>query len=267
MLRSKWIALPLILLVFAMFANAGSYTVDVYATLGPNYYGSPSYDTFVDNVIGAVRANQSSAGSGAAAYNVINQAAPNQFLVSTFYSWQGTAPGAYAGEYGTDLYFVLHIKATDAQFSLSQVSYHETEPFFPIPIDYSYNHVTDTYANDLRGYVGGVLTYSSGELGTLPVDELIYVGEFIGIEPNSYTGNDQADLDAAAANLKGCCGSTITGEYTLAIPVIGVEGVYALYYDQADVLIGPDGCDIPEPGTIAFAAMGFAAMLLVRRKR
>jgi hypothetical protein len=98
------------------------------------------------------------------------------------------------------------------------------------------------------------------------VDEIVYVGEFLGLEPNPYTADPQADLDAVAANLAGCCGQYITGQYTLTVPIGGAAGVgFLTYSDQADVLIGGD-CDIPEPGTIALAAMGFAALLFARRK-
>jgi hypothetical protein len=72
MLRNKWFALPVILLAFVMFANAGPYTINVYATLGPNFSGSPSYNTFASNVIAGVQGSSTSGGSGPAAYNFIS---------------------------------------------------------------------------------------------------------------------------------------------------------------------------------------------------
>jgi len=256
MLRNKWIVLPLILLAFAMFANAGSYTIDVYATLGPNYWGSPSYNGFVDNVVYAMKNSLTSYGSGTAAFNSITSVAPNQPIVSNFQSWQGTAPGAYAGELGTDLYFVLHIVGINAQFSLSQVSWLGTTPD-PTSVPYSYT--TDNYENDRRGYAGAT-EYKAGESGTTQVNELIYVGEFMGWQ--AVVDSGQAGLDSVASYLAGFAGQNITGKYTLWSPA-GAAPSVEIGSDQADVQFS----GVPEPGTIALAAMGFAAMLFARRKR
>jgi hypothetical protein len=50
----------------------------------------------------------------------------------------------------------------------------------------------------------------------------------------------------------------------LTVPNLANQG-FTLYSAKADVQF--EGGDIPEPGTIALAALGFAAMLFVRRKR
>ncbi len=184
--------MTVVLLAFAMFANAQSpYTIDVLATLGPNYFGSPSYDTFAANVIAGIQNGDTSGGSGPTAFNFISNSsgligtiAPNQPIVSSFESWQGTAPGPYAGETGTRLYFALHITAAnDALFSLSQLSYSETDPPDLYPTEtYGFSYSGSDYATDLVGRQGA--TWIDSGAGTQLVSELIYVGEFVGWEPN-----------------------------------------------------------------------------------
>jgi hypothetical protein len=254
MIRNKWIALPLILLTFAMFVSAQSpYTINVYGVLGPNYWGTSSiYNTFVNDTINGIKTDEA-AWKSLAAVSVIQ---PNQPIVSQgFESWQGTLdPGS--GQYGTDLYFVLHITANNASFSLSELSYHGTTPD-PSTVDYTYEAAS--YANDLRGYNGASVINSGA--ATQSVTELIYIGEFVGW---TATGGTQADLNSVAAYLAGFSGQFATGKYTLTILPTDSIAKDAVYSGQADVQFA---AGIPEPGTIALAAMGIAAMLFARRKR
>lgn len=262
MIRKKWFALPMVLLAFAMFANA-SPIMNVYATLGPSALGA-SYGNFVNNVVSAMQSGTPllSTGAGAATYSPISMIAPNQPIESNFPSWQGTTPGLYAGEVGTDLYFVLHIKdAAGATFSLSQLSWLGTSPNAPND-SYSYGSPNnDTYDNHRRGYVGGVCTDCSGQPGTTPVDELIYVGVSNFYPVSSYTGNNQADLNVIRDGLAAfAAGQYITGTYTLVFDNgASISNSAAVQFEG--------GGGIPEPGTIALAATGLAAMLFVRRKR
>jgi len=260
MLRNKWIVLPVVLFAFAMLASAQSpsYTIDVFATLGPNYWGSSSYDAFATNVIDAVKNGNTNGGSGAAALQSITAVDPNQPIVSTFNSWQGTAPGAYAGELGTSLYFVLHITSSEPFFSLSQLVYDGTQPGAS-PVHYTYEGMS--YAADLTGFDGSDWI-TSGDPTTM-VNELIYVGEFMAWEPDPYTGNDQADLNTVRAEVAGYAGQYITGKYRL---MGGSIAPMVLGSDQADVLINGDS-GVPEPGTIALAGLGLAALVFARRKR
>ncbi len=258
MIRNPWMALPVLLLALATLANAGPYTITVYPTLGPNYWASPSYNAFVDNVINGILTNSSSVGSGYSAYNVISTVSPNQPIVSNFESWQGTlAPGS--GEYGTDLYFAVHIVADPGYlFTLADLTYHETRPDGSDTFDYA----GFTFWNDLVGY-NGTTVYNTDQPGDdtlIPLTELIYVGEFLGYTAASGTGDDQGALNAAASCLGCCCGQSITGQYTLTIDSAPAGS------GQASVLIGGDACEVPEPGTMALAGLGAIVLLAMRRR-
>jgi hypothetical protein len=160
---------------------------------------------------------------------------------------------------GTRLYFALHITAAgDAPFSLSQVSYSETDPPDVYPTEtYGFDYSGSSYASDLIGRTGATWgTFINSGAGTQMVSELIYVGEAIGWEPNPYTGSNQADLNGVRDYLAGFAGQYITGTY-FATGAPSISG-------RADVQFESGG--VPEPGTIALAAMGLAAMLFVRRK-
>ncbi len=258
MIRNKWMALPVLLLALATLANAGPYSITVLPTLGPNYWASPSYNAFVDNVINGILSNSASVGSGYSAYNVIGTVAPNQPIVSNFESWQGTvAPGS--GEYGTELYFAVHIVADPGYlFTLADLTYNETRP----DGTYSYNYAGSSFGFDRVGFAGATVydTDQAGDDSLIPLTELIYVGEFIGYEPSVYTGNDQADLDQAASCIGCCCGQSITGQYSLAIDSAPAGS------GQASVLIGGDACEVPEPGTMALAGLGALVLLAMRRR-
>jgi hypothetical protein len=257
MLRNNLILLAVILLAFATLANAGPVgtIITVYPTLGPNYWGSPSYDAFAQNVINGILASSSSEGSGYAAYNVIGVVSPNQPIVSNFESWEGAlAPGS--GEYGTALYFAVHILSSEL-FSLSQMSFDGWDPYYGL---YHWDYTSDEYATDRIGRLAGGSWITSGA-GTQQVNELIYVGEFVGYEAASGTGDDQGALDEAAQCIGCCCGEFLTGQYTVTIP-----GATSFSGDAA-VPVGGEACDVPEPGTAAIAAMGLAALMLVRRRR
>jgi len=263
MLRNKWIVLPLILLAFAMFAYAGP-IITVTGALGPNYNGGGApYNTFAADVITAVKAGNQLVGGGT--YTPISVMAPNQPILSgDFESWEGTvSPGS--GLYGTGLYFVLHImneSQVDPTFTLPQLSYVETDPpdIFPTAT-YSYASYSN-FSGDLIGRCTAAVGCGGGgdwmTSGSDPVTELIYVGEMMGWAAAG--GSGQAGLDTVrdylAANYLGLY---VTGKYSLGTVRTDeiISGQAAVQFENG----------VPEPGTIALAAMGFAAMLFVRRKR
>jgi len=259
MLGNKWILLAVALLASAMLASAQSpYTIDVFATLGPNYWGSASYNDFATNVVNAVKSGNTSGGSGAAALQGITTVDPNQPIVSTFNSWQGSAPGPYTGEMGTSLYFVLHITSSEPFFSLSQLAY---DGLTPGETAVHYTYESFSYSFDLTGYDGSNWI-TSGDATTM-VNELIYVGEFVGWNPIS-AGSDQADLDARKAYIAGYAGQYITGTYSL-LSAVSPDTASPLASGSSAVQIEGD-TGVPEPSTIALAGLGFAALLLARRR-
>src|ERR1035438_10316307 len=107
-------------LATAMSASA-QVTIYVEATMAPNGWGSPSYDTWAANGIYAVENGLTSYdAAGPAQYNVTTSPLPVAAnFVTGFNSWLGQAPGPYASELGTRASFVAVINGNGSLINMN----------------------------------------------------------------------------------------------------------------------------------------------------
>ena len=175
----------LVLGLFAVSAAHADIQVTVLPSLGPNYFGSPSWVTYVANAVYAIQNGLPSYGDSNSPtyYTQTTNFTADQTIVTGFPSWMGQAdPGsvfgaAYANELGNRMHFGFDMVATKGEtFDVNSVSFSSTSS----PgggLDYSFGAGTlATYSLSRIGIAADHTVYDNGEAGSLPVVQLIYVG-------------------------------------------------------------------------------------------
>jgi len=219
MMKMHFAAAAAALLLCSTAAQAQtSPTIQVFTSVAPNAYGSPSYAGYVANAIGALHDGDSSRGvSGSPTYySQTSNVRADQVIVTGFPSWMGKAdPGtafgsAYASELGNRMLFGVKIDGNGTQFSIDQLS-------FTMSSDDPYNGLGYTYAQGSYGYSNdyeGVLKGADGMLWTaddifvtsgsasMLVDGLVGRGSgnsYAAYCPGCSVADQQAAINAAAA--------------------------------------------------------------------
>ena len=249
--------------------------VNVYPTLAPNRFGSPSYDPWVGNTISALRNGTSSAGTpGTPSFYQQIAAGSNlptsSIIVTNFPSWLGNADpagtygAAYANEIGNRLLFSLTLQGTlGTTFSISQLSFTGTSSdagnqlgfsFAAGSYQYGIDYVGINYGADhLAGGIGvNADTIITSGPNTQLVDVLYGRGsgnafQVLSSDPGA-TNQERIDLVALAAG-----SFTFTGTYTIG-------ATSGSSFENFNV--------VPEPGvvTLLLAAFAVAAVGLVVRR-
>lgn len=253
-----------------------SYNINVYPTLAPNVFGSPSFPGWESNSLSALQNSSTSQGDPTlpSYYSQIpNGANIFAWLVTDFNSWNNKAnPGtvfgpAFAGEFGNRLYFNLHITTgPEVQFSISQLSFTATTSDPGNFLGYSITAGTFNYSNAFVGLNygpngvpgGGDDVYITTGPNTQLVNELFARGTgnapvVLGSDPGA-TEQDKINnaLNQLPANF------IFNGEYSLE----NQGDPFAT--GSAFVVVG-----VPEPATIIMACVGGAGVLTVcfRKRR
>ncbi len=269
------------ILLQAMSGPAGAATtMDVYPSLAPNVFGSPSWGGYVANALAWLEAESGPMGDPTAdptAYKTVSTIGPYDNLVTSFNSWQGVAsPGApFAAELGNRLHFGLHIVSLGSTFTLSGLKFaiHSTDSAAPgdslafvgdfIGFNYSLHRVGIDYGSDgIKGTADDIVRTSGSE--TLPVNELIYVGAGNAWWPE--VPADGATPQDALDNVASWVGSQ--APFT-------ITGTYELYTDSTfTTLLASDSATVdvvtPEPTTLLLwgaTALGLAAVRRWRNRR
>jgi hypothetical protein len=161
----------LILALCASAVSYGSITFQVYPSIAPNVFGSPSWTPYVSNAIFALENGLSSSGTpNTPAYyqqqSVINV---NQLIVTGFPSWLGLVdPGtvfgpAYANEFGNRAHFGVVIDGNGTQFSIDELSFTATSDDPGDLLGFTFATGSYAYSNDYVGVIfgtgGGPNTY------------------------------------------------------------------------------------------------------------
>jgi hypothetical protein len=214
----------------------------VFPAFAPRGPISPSWMEYVETAIDALEVEAPLAGNRSvnpAAYEVVTgPVQPTDMMYTDYNSWLGMADPnpAFAdllpdfqNEFGNRIHFGLHIetdgsvqiKLDDLRWALDsndETDYFDQEGSFA-GATYNTARVGINYGPD--GLKGGIddIYYKNGEPGTLPVNELIYVGigdGFYSNEPTPVT--DQGDINTTLRDLlAGCAGCEfqLAGIYTL----------------------------------------------------
>lgn len=264
----------LLALVLALASHA-QVTIDVFPTLAPNSYGSPSFAAWTDNAFAALYGGSLVAGDvGTPSYFSVAPAtlAATDVFVTSFPSWRGFAePGtvfgpAFANELGNRLHFAFMADGHGQQFAISQLSFAfvTTDPAHDL--DFAYAAGGYTYSSSYVGVLFGADNqlggsddvFVTGGPNTQLVDAVIGRGSGNAWWPQHTAGDglsDQEVIDLTAAALLPSLSTLVTATYTLDL------GGGDLVTGQAAVTV------IPEPSTYAVLLGGAAAAVAIWRRR
>jgi hypothetical protein len=234
----------------------------VIPTLGPNP-SSSSFNGWTTNVINGLRGLQTPpVGAGAQQYSPLANGATlgdGQFIateVLNFQSWQGVAPGPFAGQLGTTLYFSLIIRDSVAgvnSFSLDEVLADETY----LGQMYGAFPVGGNYRGTAVGVQGDGTILNNNEAGTTLVNALYYVGVGFSWQATPGTGSNQDVLNQNIAAIRALKDRTTQVCYS-----IGDSASTC-----ASVNVPGDDAAIPEPGTYALLGLGLAGVAMLRKRK
>lgn len=233
----------------------------VIPTLGPNP-SSSSFGGWATNVINGLRGLQSPpVGTGAQQYNPLSNGitlADGQFIsteVLNFDSWQGVAPGPFAGQQGTTLYFSLIIQESERgvnSFSLDDILADETY----VGQAYGAFPVGGNYRATAVGVQGDGTILNNDDPGSTMVNALYYVGVGFAWQAEPGTGSNQDVLNQNIAAIRALKDRTTQVCYS-----IGESSSTC-----ASVNVPPADSAVPEPGTYALLGLGLAGVAILRKR-
>ncbi len=264
----------LLALVLALASHA-QVTIDVFPTLAPNSYGSPSFAAWTDNAFAALYGGSIVPGdAGTPSYFSVAPATleATDVFVTSFPSWRGFAePGtvfgpAFANELGNRLHFAFVADGHGRQFALSQLSFAfgTTDPAHTLDFTFAagdYNY-SASYVGILFGadnqLGGGDDFFVTSGANTQLVDAVIGRGSGNAWWPVHTVGDglsDQEVIDLTAAALLPSLSTRVTATYTLD-------------FGDGDTVAGQAAVTIiPEPSTYALLLGGAAAAVVFWRRR
>ncbi len=241
--------------------------VNVYPTLAPNRFGSPSYDAWVANTIAALQ-NGSSSGGTPGTPSYYQQIAggsdlpTSSIIVTNFPSWLGNADPAgtygagFGSELGNRLLFSLTLRGTlGTTFSISQLSFTATSSDPGNQLGFSFAAGSYQYGIDYVGInlgadhlAGGTGINADTIITSGPNTQLVDIlygrgsgsaFQVLSSDPGA-TNQERIDLAVLAAG-----SFTFTGTYSLG-------GVSGSSFENFNV--------IPEPSVVALLLAALAAV-------
>ena len=265
----------------AATSASAAVTITTEATMAPNGYGSPSFDTWAANGIYAVENGLTSYGAaGPAQFNVTTSPLPVAAnFVTGFPSWMGQADPAapYNNELGTRASFVTDIKGNGSLISISQMGFvmNSSDPGnglgygWPnnsvLPGDWFYD-ATDIgiiYNNGVDK-LGGVTIVNSDDLthpGEQLVNEIISIGA--GNAYDGYLGDIPGNPGATGQQVINYDLASVPNGYLFT-------GTFSYGADSGSATF--DFTPVPEPTTMIAGALlllpfGASTIRLLRKTR
>src|SRR5215831_6853934 len=198
----------------------GAPIITVIPSLAPNKFGSPNWNTYVQNALSAIENGQTTNGdpSSPSYYEAVTgPLSPWDMIVTGFPSWHGHAdPGsvygaAYANELGNRPQFGLYIVGNGTQFSISQLSFIGTSNDPGHILSFGYATGIYSYSAEYVGIIDGPggPTYITSGPNTQLVDRLVGrgSGNAAAPEPPDCPGctiaQQQAKIDALLPGFNG----------------------------------------------------------------
>lgn len=259
-------------MVSAFPAFAGI-SIVVTPSSAPNFFGSPSWGGYAANALAALRSNTLVNGdrntdpTGYTGYTYGALIAPGDVIVTSYSSWRGVAnPAApFDSEYGNRLHFGLHATGDgttrftldDVQFDMHSSDGDDSLAFSGDLSGLTYNGTTrigyDWGVDRLPG-TGDDIVYQAGESGSLPIDELVYVG----IGNAFWPGADDADPGNPDLGRQGAIDDTAA--------YIGSHQPFTVYATYSiGAMSGGSLVYVPSAGVLPLLGMG--GLAVCRRRR
>lgn len=255
-MNSKTTHIAALAIASASSLAMGSITIDVVASSAPNFFGSPSWNGYLNNALNSLENGLGSIGDRNTDPNAYEVAGPvvdsSDFMVSSFNSWRWDAApsGAFANELGNRMHFGLHATGDGTeQFRLEDVSFEITSNDVGNALGFAGGFIGDGYSSTRFGVDWGAdrvkgggddIYYNAGN-GTTFVDEIVYVG--VG---NAFWPSDATELAGLMTDY--ASGFSISGEYS----ILGYSGTDTVY-------------TVPAPSAIAMFGLG--GLAACRRRR
>jgi hypothetical protein len=244
-------------------------TITTEATMAPNGYGSPSYDTWAANGIYAMENGLTSYGAaGPAQFNVTTSPLPvSANFVTGFPSWMGQADPAapYNNELGTRASFVAVINGNGSLINMNNfgITMTSSDAGNALGVSWPNNSISPgdwTYdAGDIGlifnnhiNIAGGFTVVNSGDPGQM-VNEIISIGA--GNAYDGYLGDDPAP---------GATDQDIIN-YDLASVPNGYDFTGTFTYGDASGSATFDFTAVPEPTTAGCFLLGLGALACFQR--
>jgi hypothetical protein len=246
--------------------------VEVFPSVSPNPFSSPSDAGYTTNAIAGISAGGAATGdpgqptyySSVPSGGVVSIA---DLIATDFPYWRGTVnPAApFDGEFGNLLTFGTRITSDSGQFSLSNVSFDVTDTFDG-SLDTSGSLLGESYSERRVGVIngpGGPTFVTSGS-GDQLVDALYLVGVGVGYEllAAEFTNGTPNQEELASLLSEFTDPFQVTATYTVQTS----EGSFS---GQATVSVDPTLPEpppaVPAPPAVILAGVGLAAVVIRRR--
>ena len=208
------------------------FTVEVYASPAPNFFGSPSWANYLGNAMASLEDDLGDVGDreiAPTAYEIFEEGqfvSANELIVSGFASWRGVADPAapFNAENGNRLHFGLHLTGDGTeQFRMEDLEFQITSEDGGVlnsagnfaGSNYSSSRVGIDYGADrMKG--GGDDTVITSGAATQFIDEFVYVGVGNAYDATNATGaTNQEKLDNTFQQIRTTSLFNVTGAYTL----------------------------------------------------